>query len=404
MTVRQFGGHRERRRLIDALPEGYFATRLDGMIAGNCQIREHVMAERLKDMFFTEASVTALADAVKKCYTRFDKGAFVQLVFDDAFKGLELKQMMRHTTQGLHQTLPMSYGRAVKVLMKAAPNVKGFEAMCLPDYVELYGLDDWDLSLEALALFTKYSSSEFAIRPYIKRDPERAMAFMETLAEDSEPNVRRFASEGCRPRLPWAMALPQFKKDPSPILPVLEKLKDDESEFVRKSVANNLNDISKDNPKIALDLCGQWHGQSERTDWIVKHACRTMLKAGNRRAMLLFGWSDPKRIEVNKLKLSKKTLAIGDKFQFSFVLKVGTKKSCKVRLEYIVYFAKARGKVGKKVFQITENTFAPGERVFKRKHSFVDMSTRKHHPGKHEISIVVNGQEKAKMAFRLVSP
>ncbi len=359
------------------------------------------MAERLKDMFFTKASVGAMADAIKKAYARFDKDAFVQLV-DDAFQGLELKQMMRYTTERLHPLLPKSYGRAVKVLMKAAPEVKGFEAMCLPDYVELYGLDDWDVSLEALALFTKYSSSEFAIRPFIETDPERAMAFMKRLAGDSDPKVRRFASEGCRPRLPWAMALPQFKKDPSPILPVLEKLKDDESEFVRKSVANNLNDISKDNPRVTLDLCEAWFGQSERTDWVVKHACRTMLKAGNTRAMLLFGFGDPKRIEVNKLTLHKNTLAIGDELQFSFVLKVGTKRTCKLRLEYIMYFAKARGKVGKKVFQITENSFAPGDREFTRKHSFFDMSTRKHHPGEHQISIVVNGREKSKKSFRLV--
>ena len=360
------------------------------------------MAERLKDMFFTEASVQALADAIKESYGRFDRPKFVRLVFDDAFEGLALKQMMRHTTERLYQTLPKSYGRATAILMKAAPKVTGFEAMCLPDFVGLYGLDDWGVSLEALALFTKYSSSEFAIRPFIKKDARRAMKFMARLAEDSDPKVRRFASEGCRPRLPWAMALSAFKEDPSPILPVLEKLKDDESEFVRKSVANNLNDISKDNPDLALDLCERWYGDSDRTDWIVKRACRTMLKAGDRRAMLLFGFGDPQRIDVSQLKLSSKTLTIGDQLRFSFVLKVGTAKSCKVRLEYAVYFAKARGKVGKKVFQITENTFAPGEHALKRKHAFADLSTRKHHPGKHEISIIVNGREKSRATFRLV--
>ncbi len=359
------------------------------------------MAERLKDMFFTEASVNALADTIKGHHGRFNKKKFIQLVFDDAFKEMELKQMMRHTTECLSQTLPNSYKQTVKILMRAAPEVKGFEAMCLPDYVELYGLDDWDLSLDALACFTKYSSSEFAIRPYIKKDAKRAMAFMKKLADDPDHKVRRFASEGCRPRLPWAMALPQFKKDPSPILPILEKLKDDDSEFVRKSVANNLNDISRDHSKLVLDLCEKWHGKSDRTDWIVKHACRTMLKAGDKRAMTLFGFGDPKHIGVDKLKLDKKALAIGDHMQFSFVLKVGTKKPSKVRLEYIVHFAKPSGKVGKKVFKITENTYEPGEHTFTRKHSFADMSTRKHHPGKHEIAIVVNGVEKADAVFRL---
>ncbi len=360
------------------------------------------MAERLKDRFFTEASVRALAETIKRFYGRFDKRELAQLVFDDGFDGLELKQMMRHTTQCLQQTLPKSYRQAVKILMRAAPEVKGFEAMCLPDYVELYGLDDWDLSMEALACFTKYSSSEFAIRPFLKQDAKRGMAFLEKLAGDTEANVRRFASEGCRPRLPWAMALPQFKQDPSPILPILERLKDDESEFVRKSVANNLNDISKDHPAVVLDLCQRWSGASSRTDWIIKHACRTLLKAGDRRAMRLFGFGDPKRLGVEKLKLGKRSLAIGEQLQFSFALRVGTKRSCKARLEYIVYFAKSGGKVGKKVFKITENTYQPGVHAFSRKHSFADMSTRKHYAGKHEVAIVVNGVEKARRAISLV--
>ena len=197
------------------------------------------------------------------------------------------------------------------------------------------------------------------------------------------------------------MALPQFKQDPSPILPVLEKLRDDESEFVRKSVANNLNDISKDHPEIVMDLCELWHGRSDRTDWIIKHACRTMLKSGDRRALLLFGFGDPKHIGVEKLKLNKKALAIGEQLQFSFVLAVGTKKACKTRLEYIVYFAKPNEKIGTRVFQISENVYEPGRQIFTRKHSFADMSTRKHHPGKHEIAIIVNGQEKARRAFSL---
>jgi 3-methyladenine DNA glycosylase AlkC len=359
------------------------------------------MAERLKDMFFTEESVSALADTLKNHHRKFDKRAFLRAVFDSAFGDLELKQRMRHTTKCMHLGLPAAHDRAVKILLKVAPDVKGFEAMCLPDYIECFGLNDWELSLEAMAVFTKYSSSEFAIRPFIKKNSKRAMAYLSTLADDKDPNVRRFASEGCRPRLPWAMALPEFQRDPEPILPILDKLKDDESDFVRKSVANNLNDISKDHPDRVLKLCEGWYGKSKRTDWVVKHACRTMLKAGNRRAMRLFGFGDPKRIDVKRLKLSHKLLAIGDQLEFSFALKLDTKKTCKVRLEYVVTFAKAGGKTGTKVFQITENTFQPGEYPIARKHSFADMSTRKHHPGKHELAIVVNGVEKARVGMRL---
>jgi 3-methyladenine DNA glycosylase AlkC len=353
------------------------------------------MAERLKDMFFKDETVREFSKTVKKHYPRFDEKKFYTTVFDDTFKDLELMQMSRHTTECLARLLPKSYKQAVKILVKAIPELKGFEAFCVPTYVELHGTDDWDASLPAMAKITQYSSCEFAIRPFIKQDPSRALAFMLDLASDEHENVRRFASEGCRPRLPWAVALPAFKKDPSPILPILEQLKDDDSEFVRKSVANNLNDISKDHPELVLDICERWQGSSKSADWIIKRACRTMLKEGNRRAMLLFGFGDPKDLRIEKLTLGKKTVKISEKVQFSFQLNVSKKKKCKVRLEYIVYFAKAAGKTTKKVFQLSEKTYAPGTHTVKKNHAFVDMSTRKHYPGKHRISIVVNGVEKA---------
>ncbi len=359
------------------------------------------MAEKLKDLLFTPATVNAMADVLAECAPSFVRKRFIALVLDDAFEGMELKARMRHTTRCLRQVLPRPFEKALAILEKAAPRVKGFEAMCLPDFVELYGQNDWKRSLPALALFTKYSSSEFAIRPFIIDDARRAMAFMETLADDDDEKVRRFASEGCRPRLPWAMAIGAFKKDPRMILPVLEKLKDDDSLFVRRSVANNLNDISKDHPGVVLKLCKEWSGKSPNTDWIIKHACRTLLKAGNRRAMTLFGFGDPRTIAVKKLKVDKPKAAIGETVRFSFALSVGTARACKVRLEYAVRFVKARGKVSRKVFKISERSCPPGERVIEKKHSFADMSTRRHYPGEHPIEIIVNGKTKAETSLVL---
>jgi 3-methyladenine DNA glycosylase AlkC len=225
------------------------------------------------------------------------------------------------------------------------------------------------------------------------------MALMTEWAEDEDPKVRRFASEGCRPRLPWAMALSKFKKDPRPILPVLEKLKDDKSEDVRRSVANNLNDISKDNPEVVLGICESWHGKSKNTDKIVKHACRTMLKAGDKRALLIFGYSDPSTMEVKNFKLEKTEIKIGENVRFSFDLTL--KKESKVRLEYAISYVKAKGQLSTKVFKITENDYAPGSRTISRKHSLADMSTRKHFPGIHHIAIIVNGEEMGKTSFEL---
>lgn len=359
------------------------------------------MAERLKDIFFTEATINKFADTIKQYYPSFDKAKFKKLVLDSGWEAKELKERMRHTSICLHETLPKDYRQALDILKKIAPYVTGFEGMVLPDYVELYGQENWDLSLPALGYFTKYSSSEFAIRPFIDKDPETVMKFMNEWADDDQKNVRRFASEGCRPRLPWAMALPKFKKDPRPILPILEKLKDDESEFVRKSVANNLNDISKDHSELALDICERWYGISGNTDWIVKHACRTMLKAGNKRAMILFGYGDPSHIKVAELKLQNKMVKIGDSLKYSFQLVVVGKKSSKVRLEYAMDFMKANGKFSRKVFKITENEYAPGTYLFDKKHSFMDMSTRKHYEGEHRITIIVNGVGMGSASFEV---
>jgi len=359
------------------------------------------MAERLKDQFFTRSSVNALADTIKKIHPDFDKEKLIGLVFDSTWESKELKEMMRHTTECLHATLPESYKDALDILMQAAPHVKGFEALTLPDYVALYGMDDWDASLPALGYLTKYATSELAVRPFLAKDPERVMAYMRTWAEDPDPNVRRLASEGCRPRLPWAMALPAFKKDPSPIRPILEKLKDDASEFVRRSVANNLNDISKDHTEWVLDICERWMGRTKQTDDIVKHACRGVLKAGHTRAMRLFGFGDPAHMRIEQFTLDQNAIFIGDTVHFSFELVVGGETDSKVRLEYLIYFMKANGKLSKKVFQITENGYSPGKYTFKRKHAFVDMTTRKHHAGRHEITVVVNGVEKAKTSLEL---
>jgi 3-methyladenine DNA glycosylase AlkC len=310
---------------------------------------------------------------------------------------------MRHISHCLHETLSMDFPEALEILKEVAPTFRSFDAMLFPDYVECYGLEHWDLSMPALASFTSLCSSEFAVRPFIAQDPERAMAYLRVWAEDESHHLRRLASEGCRPRLPWAMALPVFKKDPGLILPILEKLKDDESEYVRKSVANNLNDISKDHPDLVLDICERWYGQGKHTNSIVKRACRSMLKAGNARALRIFGFGDPTHIYVENLILDKETLFVGEDLGFSFELRVETQETCKVRLELGVYYVKARGSLSRKVFHLREDSFKPGSHVISRKRSFADQSTRKHYPGEHHISIIVNGEEKAKTSFQLMA-
>jgi len=359
------------------------------------------LAERFKDIFFKKDFFTEISSQVQIYYPQFDEELFFKLVFDERWKDLELKERMRHVTFCLHETLPDDYPATLDILKKIAHNFKGFDVMVFPDYVECYGLKHWEISIPALAYFTRFCSSEFAIRPFIIENADKALSLMLEWSLSDDHHLRRLSSEGCRPRLPWAMSLPNLKKDPDLIFPILENLKDDPTEYVRKSVANNLNDISKDHPELVLERCRNWLGKSKNTDWIIKHACRTLLKAGNTKALRLFGFGDPKEILVSDFELSKNELSIGDEFHFSFQINVNTRESTKVRLEYIMYFVKSKGKLSQKVFQIIEKKYAPGSHIIKRKHSFKDLTTRKHYPGEHFISIIVNGVEKSKDSFNL---
>jgi 3-methyladenine DNA glycosylase AlkC len=357
------------------------------------------MPDKLKDTLLVRSSVEQLAAAIQAVHLDFEPERFIGLVYDEAWEDRELMDRMRHVAFWL----PHSYPQALAILQQVAPSFQGFMAVIFSEFVGRYGLDHWGISLPALAFFTPLASSEFGIRPFLLQDPGKALATMREWAEHDDEHVRRLASEGCRPRLPWGVSLPVFKEDPAPLLPILETLKDDESESVRRSVANNLNDISKSHPDLVLDIGERWLGHSEQRDRLVKHACRTLLKAGNPRALRLFGFGDPEYVDVERLTLDRQTIAIGDDLEYSFELKVRTGKACQVRLECLVYYVKSRGNLSPKVFQIREGSFEPGGHVISRKHSFCDQSTRKHYPGRHQIAIVVNGVEKARAAVELTA-
>lgn len=216
--------------------------------------------------------------------------------------------------------------------------------------------------------------------------------------------VRRLASEGCRPRLPWAMALPNLKENPAPIIPILKNLKNDPSRFVRLSVANNLNDIAKDNPEVVIDLAKRWQGESKDVDWIIKHGCRTLLKQGNSEVMKLFGFdSISNDINIENFQISIPKVKVGNSLEFSFNLLNNNNKRSKIRLEYGVYYQKANGTLIKKVHKISEKEYAENSATqISRKHSFRVVTTRKFHLGLHQVAVIINGKEFEKYDFELI--
>ena len=361
------------------------------------------MSEPLKNMY-NEQSVATLATAVAEQYPQFDLKSFQSRVFDAQWDGRELKQRMRHITFILGEFLPADYRTSLEILGRVLPTLnQGFEKMVFPDFVEVYGQDDWEASIPALGFFTQFVSAEFAIRPFIQRYFEPTMAQMQAWSHHEHAAVRRLSSEGCRPRLPWGMALPALKADPSPILPILEQLKNDASESVRRSVANNLNDISKDNPDVVIEILERWQvDDSDEIRWITSHALRTLLKQGRPEALELLGYPSQPAIAVHNLTLESDSVAIGEKIGFAFEIESLSDEPQNLMIDYIVYLLRANGKQTAKVFKLSKRIIQPGEIIqIARQHSFKPVTTRKYYPGAHAIEPQINGQQYGRVEFAL---
>lgn len=348
------------------------------------------------------------ANSLKKIIPSLDIGTFENEIYDHNWNNLELKDRMRHLSKLLHNYLDENFELAtvqiIKLVAILEPKEYKYPAltfMFLPDYIESYGLKHFDIAMKSFESITEFSSCEFAVRPFIIQNQSKALGIMKTWSKHKNFHIRRLASEGCRPKLPWAMALKELQKDPTPILPILENLKTDKEDYVYRSVANNLNDISKTHPELVLKLANKWTNKTKTTDWLVKHALRTLLKAGNQEAMKIFGYGSLGNATIKSFELESNAVKIGNYLTFSFELQ--NKIFALNRLEYAIYFLKKNGSFTKKVFKISEKQYEQNSSsVLIKKHSFKEISTRTYHLGKHKVAIIVNGIELESKAFELL--
>ncbi|GGG08792.1 DNA alkylation repair protein [Paenibacillus abyssi] len=356
------------------------------------------MAELIKDVF-TGGFINELGTRMQQAYPPFRPADFHAAVRGEGWDEAAFKQRIRIISLALAEQLPESFPEAVEVIKEASVFFHGLPHLVFPDYVELKGLEHPEEAIQALSFLTPGSSSEFAVRPFILRYPKRMFEQLRQWSASDNEHVRRLASEGCRPRLPWAMSLQPLKKDPSPILAVLSALKEDPSLYVRKSVANNLNDISKDHPELVLNLARQWWGKNPFTDWIIRHGCRTLLKQCHPDALLFFGFHTPQGIIVEKFAAAPDAIRMGEEIHFIFDIVNDSGQLQKLRIEYGIDFVKANGGLSRKLFKLSEKGYGPGRTSLKGKHSFQFITTRKYYPGEHRITLIINGEEVAGSTF-----
>ncbi len=355
---------------------------------------------------FNRDSVGALGVAIAQADATFDVDRFLDLVLDTTWEDLELKERMRHVSIVLRSMLPDDYRSALGVLLDAVPFAGGigFPAMVLSDFVEEFGTGDWDASVPALARFTTLVSAEFAIRPFIASDQDRTLAQMLAWAGDPDPAVRRLATEGSRPRLPWGMRLQALVVDPRPALPILEELRSDPDENVRRSVANHLNDIAKDHPDVVLEVLRCWgETPDEYLPALRKHALRTLLKRGDPEAMTLLGFRPDADVELRSIRVDPDVAAIGGSARLHFALASTSDGEQPVMVDYAVHYVKANGSTAPKVFKLKTFDLEPRSVVeLSRKLSFVQVTTRTHRPGTHRVEVQVNGTVIGGTDFELV--
>ena len=360
------------------------------------------MAEPLKNSFGPDVP-RRIAAMIAAVHPGFPSGEFAAWCLD-GYEALDLTPRARKIAQGLARYLPGEPTEALRILVASlGPRIERLEGMApfiyLPHvfFVAEHGLDCFEESLRAQYELTQRFTAEFSIRAFLDRYPEETLARLRTWATDPSVHVRRLVSEGTRPRLPWAPRLRRFQVDPRPVLALLEFLKDDPEEFVRRSVANNLNDVAKDHPDLVVKTCRRWlRGATEQRRRLIRHGLRTLIKQGHPQALALLGFGHDTPVEVTRLRVTPNRAHIGGAVTVEAAIRNRTSTPQAVLIDFRIHFVKANRSTSPKVFKGTSFRLAAGgeDRVTKRV-SLAQHTTRTHYPGRHRVEASLNGVVKA---------
>ena len=366
-------------------------------------------AAKLKDWFDREAAIR-LAAQVRAVSPDFDSERYVRLA-SRGLQELEFKERVEKFAWALKETLPQHLPTALAILTESLPEplpdcespTDGWLQWPIGEFIALYGLPCFDDSFEAMYALTQRFTAEYAVRPFVEHYPEESVSILYDLVGDESPHVRRWCSEAVRPRLPWGKVLKALVEDPEPILPILEALIDDPELYVRRSVANNLNDISKDHPELVVDLCEEWHDESnEERMWVVRHALRGLIKAAHRGALGLLGFPPPPEELRARLEVEPSEVRIGEMVKFKATLLNRSPRALNLQVDFVLHLIRSQGASSGKVFKWKAITLEPGQQVtLPKKHPMKKTTVRDLYPGIHRVELQVNGVRLGRGEFLL---
>ena len=367
----------------------------------------------LKDQLFNADKVAYLSGLFSAAYPAFKPDQFQQDVVSQ-FPQLELKERINHIAEQLHAHLPSDYPTALGIILKALPpeldptktddDFGDFIIGPLNHFVALYGCtaEHLDASLNGMKAITKRASAEDAIRYFINAFPEQSLDFLTRCATDENYHVRRWASEGTRPKLPWSQKLVIDHHAPMHILDLVFA---DHTRYVTRSVANHLNDIAKIEPELVISTLQRWKESGKQNEkemkWMIQHATRTLVKNGNQDALVLMGFGEEPDVLISDLVTPTPAVKIGEAFEFS--LTIHPNKDQNLMIDYVMDFATdGNRRAGRKVFKLKHAEAKAGKAIkIKKKHPMRLMTTRTLYEGAHTITLQINGQAFDSLSFDL---
>jgi len=352
--------------------------------------------------WFDEARFRKSAKQLSAISADFDAKKFLKHALV-ALEDLTLMQRLRRMSESLHVALPANYRASLDILRIWAPQIDhSFITLVLPDFVGLYGHDHFKESMNALAEFTCYGSAEFAVREFLKRDLQRTLGVMKKWSKDRNEHVRRLACEGCRPRLPWSFRLDALIKEPELVRPILHNLRADASLYVRKSVGNHLNDITKDHPEWVLAIIGEWDLENAHTAWIAKRGLRTLIKSGHPAALAVIGAGEKAQVKVHDFSIVPEKVHLGERIKMHLDVTSTASVAQKLVIDYTINYVKKAGGTSPKVFKWKEVVLPPLTSLqLVKEQRMQNFTTRVHHAGKHRVDVMINGELLASDDFNL---